>query len=211
MNQILFVPNSSKSFKNPEKSYIKFIFFKLQFFFSILLAIFLMVTIFLYIFHINLEEKKSIELLKNYNLLKLYSSNISTKNLSTSTLFGIITIPKLNLCYPIFSQLSEKNLKVSPCRFSGSIPQEFGNICIAGHNYDNNKFFSNLSKMNVGDEIILSDIFGRHFSYFVSSVYEVENNDFSIVYPSRKKIKELTLLTCNNKNKKRFVVRAIQK
>lgn len=33
----------------------------------------------------------------------------------------------------------------------------FGNLCIAGHNYKNESFFSNLSKLKIGDIIEIHD------------------------------------------------------
>ena len=36
---------------------------------------------------------------------------------------------------------SDDLLDVSVCRFAGPMPNEIGNLCIAGHNYVNNNFF----------------------------------------------------------------------
>ena len=61
--------------------------------------------------------------------------------------FGNIEIPAINLSYPFFSSLDNESLSISPCRFHGEMPPNDSNLCIAGHNYDNGKFFSNLSNL----------------------------------------------------------------
>ena len=57
--------------------------------------------------------------------------------------------------YPVFSNYNEELLKISPCRFYGPTLGKNGNLCIAGHNYDNSKFFSKISILHINDEIIL--------------------------------------------------------
>ena len=51
----------------------------------------------------------------------------------------MIEIPSIDLHYPIISEISEDNLKIAPCKFYGSMPNEIGNLCIAAHNYKNEK------------------------------------------------------------------------
>ena len=126
-------------------------------------------------------------------------------------LFGIIEIPKINLYYPVFSQLTEELLKVSPCKFYGDTPSTNGNICIAGHNYDNSLFFSKISSLSPNDEISIFDNSGIEYVYSVYKVYEVPETDLSPVlnYDTNERI--LTLVTCNNFNSNRIIVKAIQK
>lgn len=35
---------------------------------------------------------------------------------------------------------------------------KYGNLCIAGHNYNNYQFFSRLKKLNIGDIIYIYDL-----------------------------------------------------
>ncbi len=126
-------------------------------------------------------------------------------------LFGIIEIPKINLYYPVFSQLSEELLKVSPCKFYGDTPSVDGNICIAGHNYDNSLFFSKISSLSQEDEIFIFDSKGTQYVYFVYNVYEVSETDLSPVLDYTENEKILTLVTCNNFNSNRIIVKAKQK
>ena len=99
------------------------------------------------------------------------------------------------------------SLKIYPCRFHGDLPPDYSNLCIAGHNYDNDKFFSNLSDLTINDEIYL-EIQGKTYVYSVFNMYEVDETDLSPIYSYPDKIRQLTLVTCNNLNKKRLIVKA---
>lgn len=216
-------------------------FFKIQLYFSIVIFIFLTVYVGFAKHKLSQEEIFSKTILENYNITKLYSNQsdytsnkitenidintnmnssllpydniMSSQNNSTndSSIIGIINIPNLHIYYPIFSTCSEELLKISPCRFSGPMPGKNGNLCIAGHNYDNGKFFSNVPLLKINDEIILSDYAEKQFSYFVNDIYEVKNDDLNPIYDFDKNSKCLTLITCNNVNKNRIIVRAILK
>ena len=215
MNQIL-ITNSKNKTINKKK------FFSIQLILSIIA---ILVFASLYIFYkIKLDKRENFSdsLIKNYNILKLYSSNdtlTSNKSVnnqtdnssSNSLVIGLIEIPKLNLFYPIFSQLNDELLKVSPCRFYGEMPDKNSNLCIAGHNYDNDKFFSRIPSLNYGDEIIIHDNYGNNFSYTVVKNYEVKENDLSPVYDKISDSYELTLITCNNINNNRIIIKAKKK
>ena len=186
-----------------------FIFFKLQFLFSIFIFFLLLLGWGIYRFKLNEKEKFSKMLLDNYSITQLYSDNSSNISNSPSyKIIGKIKIPKINIDYPIFSELSEENLKTAPCKFYGKMPDENSNLCIAAHNYDNNKFFSMISKLNKEDEIFIYDINGKKFSYIVFANYEVNSFDLSPIYEKSNYEKELTLVTCNNFNKNRIIIKA---
>ena len=123
---------------------------------------------------------------------------------------GIIEIPKINIKYTIYSTLSDEQLKISPCKFYGSNPLYNGNICIAGHNYNNSIFFSNIDKLDANDEICIYYM-NIKFIYYVTNKYEVNENDLSPIYNYDRNSKELTLVSCNNLNKNRIIIKAKQK
>lgn len=124
--------------------------------------------------------------------------------------FGIIEIPKIGLYYPVFSYLTEDLLKVSPCKFSGDDLDVNGNICIAGHNYDNSLFFSKISTLSQNDEIYIFDHNGRKYVYLTYAIYEVSESDLSPVLDYEPNEKTLTLVTCNNFNSNRIILKAKQ-
>lgn len=201
MNQILF------NFKKNKKI------FKSVFLISLLIFCFIFIITVIKLFTFFKYMHFSNVLSYNYNTYKVYSDRFSNKNISTTDnsyndIKCRIDIPSLNISYPVFSNLSDENLKISPCIFFGELPPSFGNLCIAGHNYDNGKFFSLIYKLNKNDKIYIYDNLNREFCYSVFDNYEVKNNDLSPVYSFNNNSFELTLVTCNNFNNNRIIVKA---
>lgn len=131
------------------------------------------------------------------------------EQINENSYFGKIMIPKLDLEYSVFNQCNDELLKILPCKFYGVNIGEKGNICIAGHNYNDARFFGKLDKLNKGDTIYLSDLSGKNYKYIIYDKYKVDPNDFSCL--EQRKNYDLTLLTCDNTNGKRLVVRASRK
>ena len=212
MNQILYnkINNTSKN-----KDNIKNKTFKVQFFGSIVL-IFITVMIYLLNSQIrNTKENTSRQITNAYNISRLYNNRkessgiIYSQNNQIFTVIGMIEIPKINIYYPIISEANDELLKISPCRVSGPLPNQDGNLCIAGHNYDNYKFFSKVSNLNNNDEIIIYDIDRNKLIYNVFEIYEVSANDLSPLENDESIKKQVTLITCNNFNSStRIIIKA---
>ena len=165
----------------------------------------------LFFYLLKKKEQISLEIIGDYNIYKLYAQNsndIVIKN--DNNIFGIIEIPKINISYPVFSYLTDENLKISPCKFYGSTPKNNGNICIAGHNYNNSMFFSNIHNLNLNDEIFIFDNLNNKYVYKVFDIYEVNKSNLSPIFNFNKYNKELTLVTCNNFNINRVILKAKQ-
>lgn len=207
MNQIL---QTDLNYKNKSNKKLKF-FLKLQLYFSIFFIIVVGFVIVNYKYKLYKQEQFSNDILNTYNITKLYSNNTYTldDNSQAFNVLGIIEIPKINIYYPVFSNYDEDLLKISPCRFYGPLPGKNGNLCIAGHNYDNDKFFSKIVNLSLNDEILLYNNYNKKFSYFVSDIYEVKDDDFSPIYSYNSNSKQLTLITCNNLNNNRIIVKAL--
>ena len=80
-------------------------------------------------------------------------------------------------------------------------------MCIAGHNFDNDTLFSNLTRLEIGDKIRLYNLSGNRVLYTVYDKFEIVPSDTSCTRQDNR-VKEITLITCNNKNKKRLVIKA---
>ena len=200
MNQIL----ETKLIKNKSKI-IKIL--KFQLFMSFL-------GIFYIIFFINNNEQQNITNHKISNILSLnatLNSIYKTENLEYSNILGTLEIPKIGLNYPIFSEFNEELLKLSPCKFYGPNLNEIGNIAIVGHNYNNHTFFSDLNKLENEDEIYLYSNDNIKNIYSIYETYETTDDDLSCLNTKLLNSKELTLVTCNNYNKKRFIVKSVFK
>lgn len=119
---------------------------------------------------------------KGYFLSFLYDTNpnntIKTKE-NLISIIGTIQIPKVDISYPILSQCSDELLKISVCKFYGSNLNEPGNLCIAGHNYDNEEFFSKLFLLNKDDVIDIYDVNSYKTTYIIYNIYEINPKDMS--------------------------------
>ena len=202
MNQIL----ETKLFKK-----LKFnkYFFKIQLIISVFFIIVFVTILILYFNSNKNKEKISEDISSNYNLYKLYSESYSGAS-TDDVILCTIEIPKIKIKYPVFSKFDDELLKISPCRFYGKSPKDYGNLCIAGHNYNNSKFFSNLFLLENDDLINLYDNLDKKYTYTVFSSYEVKSSDMSPILNYDNNIKQLTLVTCNNLNQNRLIVKAKQ-
>lgn len=78
-----------------------------------------------------------------------------------------------------------------------------------GHNYNDTRFFSRLDELKINDKIKLVNLKDEVFEYIVFDIFETNDDDMSILKSTKNF--ELTLLTCNNSNKKRIIVKAYMK
>ncbi|MGN1298609.1 MAG: sortase [Candidatus Scatovivens sp.] len=120
---------------------------------------------------------------------------------------GKIGIPKINVYSPVIYETTEELMKIAPTKLCGPNPNEIGNLCIIGHNYRNDQFFSNLSKLEIDDEIVI--INNKHVSlkYRVYDKYEVLETDLNPINQDTNGKKELTLITCTKQKKYRLIVK----
>jgi sortase A len=113
---------------------------------------------------------------------------------------GILEIPALDLQLPVMSEWSYPNLKISPCRYSGSVYQS--NMIIAAHNYD--RHFGRLKELNIGDEVKFTDVDGNIFYYSVAELEVLQPTDIKEMEDSDW---ALTLFTCTIGGRTRVTVR----
>ena len=83
-----------------------------------------------------------------------------------------------------------------------------GNICIAGHNYNDGSFFSNISKLSLNDTIKFTDLNNRSKLYTIYEKYETSSKDTSCTSQDTNRKNEITLVTCNNLNGNRIIIKA---
>lgn len=128
---------------------------------------------------------------------------------------GKITIPKINVEYPILDGESdseaetEELLKMSPVKFHGPDINTVGNYCIVGHNYRNSRFFSKVPTLVNGDIIQITDFANNTtVEYEVYAKYTVDPTDVSCTSQNTDGRKEITLITCTDDSKQRVIVKA---
>lgn len=116
---------------------------------------------------------------------------------------GLLNIPRLSMELPIQSEWSYPNMKVSPCRYEGSV--YLNNMVICGHNYSTH--FGTLKDLEKGDLLTFTDMDGNVFWYQVmvieilqpTAVEEMVSGDW-----------DLTLFTCTTGGATRVTIRCDQ-
>lgn len=200
MNQILIVPINHKKY---------IVFFKIELTISILIIVGCLVYLFISYYFVDYSNQN---LLDSYQISKLYANNSITVTFTdTPQIIGTISIPKINIHYSIISQLNDDLLKKSICKFYGPNPNEIGNLCVTGHNYNNDVFFSNLHQLEIGDSVFIEDNLSKVVEYKIYQKYETQFTDTSCTSQDTFGKKELTLVTCNNVNGNRVIVKATEK
>ena len=221
MNQILITNKvniikdiDNSYYENKNYNYTKI--FKIIFIASIIFIILGIIFLIYNNFTRNKKANISKSLFNTFSISNLYSSSDSYNSMKINTdesnnnfyVIGSIKIDKIGIYYPIVSNISDELLKISPCKFYGPNPNEIGNLCIAAHNYDDDRFFSKIKKLKNNDEIYIYDISGNFVKYYVYKVFETFYNDTTCTLQDTNGKKEITLVTCNNANGNRIIVKA---
>ena len=121
---------------------------------------------------------------------------------------AFLTIPKLDISYPVLSKTSDELLKISLNKYWGNGPNKVGNYCIVGHNYANGKLFGKLSQMEIGDIAELKSISnGKTVQYEAYAKYTVNPDDVSCTSQLTDGKREITLITCKNFGTQRLIIK----
>ncbi len=154
------------------------------------------------------EEEVDVEELAQVENITTECIKHVAENGEEYSIVAILNIPRLNINYTVLSETSEELLKISLNKFWGPSANEIGNFVIAGHNYRNKMFFGNLSEIELGDSVELTDVTGRTLIYEVYDKYYVDPTDVSCTSQLTNGKREVTLITCSSDGKERLVVKA---
>lgn len=221
MNQILKENNSYKNKKNQ------------QIYIYIIVVVFILTILFVSSYKIyasNAYKKEEIIILSNVkinnvnivndSLKKAFEEKIvegkleeviiaeETKNDKGYTVIANLNIPSLGINYPVLSSTSTELLKISLNKYWGANPNEVGNMCIVGHNYKNSKFFSKLPKIKKGEIVEITDLRGKTLKYKVYDTEIIDPYDTTCTDQLTNGNIEITLITCYNNGKQRFIAKA---
>ena len=97
---------------------------------------------------------------------------------------------------------------MSITKFYGEKINQKGNIVLAGHNNLNKTMFGKIKQLENGDIIELTDSQMVTVKYQVFDKYVIDPNDIDCIFPIEENTREVTLITCTNKDKNRLVVKA---
>lgn len=117
---------------------------------------------------------------------------------------GYISLPALGIELPVMSSWSYDNLKISPCRYKGSVPG--GDLIIAAHNYSSH--FGRLDELGGGEEIIFTSADGTVIKYEVIQTENISGKDVEAMEFGSVDDWDLTLFTCTLSGQSRVTVRA---
>ena len=113
---------------------------------------------------------------------------------------GVLSIPSLNLELPVLSRWNYPNLKVAPCRYSGSLYQN--DLIICAHNYASH--FGKLKTLQLGDTLLFTDMDDQVVSFQMVERETLEPYDEEAMTTGDW---DLTLFTCTPGGQTRVTVR----
>lgn len=123
-------------------------------------------------------------------------------------ILGTISIPKIDIKYPILEKATPKAIKVAVAYLAGVGVNKVGNTVIQGHNLRNGLFFSNLGKLSNGDKIYITGEDGQKITYEVYQVFLASESDSSFYKRETNGLREITLSTCTDDGSQRIIVLA---
>lgn len=123
---------------------------------------------------------------------------------------GTISIPTINVEYPILAENTSDTLKIAIVAVHPKNPEkavnQVGNLVLWGHNYKNGTFFSDLGKLTHGDKVYIKDVSGTKLAYQVYNIYETTDSDFTYATRNTDGTREISLATCGDQAGKRTVI-----
>lgn len=144
------------------------------------------------------------DLFAQYTTETTAAKEIPTLNVSGNNYCGFITLPTLGIELPVMNNWSYPNLKIAPCRYSGS--PEGNDLIIAAHNYSSH--FGQISLLSQGDEIWFTAADGRIYFYEVQYSEMIGGYDVDQMFSGKDSDWDLTLFTCTLGGQSRVTIRA---
>ena len=118
---------------------------------------------------------------------------------------GFLEIPAISRILPVMDTWSYPNLKISPCRFVGTVYAH--DMIVCAHNYD--RHFGLIKTLKEGDRVSFTDVYGDRFNYEVSEVTILQPTDVEEMKDPDDW--DLTLFTCTIGGATRVTVRCVMK
>ena len=113
---------------------------------------------------------------------------------------GVLSLPSLGLELPVMETWNDPNLRIAPCRYSGSAYPD--DLIICGPNYTSH--FGHLKDLQAGDIASFTDMDGNVFTY---KMVERETLEPTAIAAMKSGDWDLTLFTCTLGGQSRMTVR----
>lgn len=182
----------------------KLVFYKILLFIVIIFAIIVIALIAKKYIGNQINEENNAQIVEE---IKQHEETTEPIKFGNNSVIGIINIPKIELEYPILDTTTKENMRTSITRFSGGNVNEIGNLALAGHNNHDGTMFGRNDELVAGDKIYLTDLQKNTVEYEIKSIFVTDPNDVSIL-ETKEEIREVTLITCENGNKARLIIKA---
>ncbi len=135
------------------------------------------------------------------------NGKLAKKTYKGFTMDGYISIPKINLNYPVLDKATAASMDVAVGINYGPGLNKVGNTVIMGHNSSNGTFFSDLYKLTNGDSVYITDNSNTRVRYVVYNMYESSAEDLSYFTRDTSGKREISLSTCKtNDTSNRLVI-----
>lgn len=128
------------------------------------------------------------------------SDRMPTVEIDGYEYIGYLYIPTLELELPVMDEWDYARLKISPCRYYGSVYTD--DFVIAGHNYS--RHFGKLSTLSIGDTVWFTAMDGTVYIYRVG---EIETLSPAATEKMIVSDWDLSLYTCTPGGAKRVTIR----
>lgn len=135
-------------------------------------------------------------------------SSVENLNFSKEQLADVLEleIPSIKLKQYVLGETTEQNLNIALTQIKEAQTPGAGNFTIAGHRgYRDGRHFSNLDKVEAGEEIYLHTQ-NTTYIYRIESTQVIEDHDVYVLEDTKGK-NEITLITCTPSGKKRIAVK----
>lgn len=146
------------------------------------------------------ESKRLLEESQPPQELPLQQREMVVQEIDGHNYIGFVGIPALELELPVMADWTYPQLKIAPCRFTGSIFTD--DLVIMAHNFE--RHFGRIRDLKPGDTVTFTDMEGQTISYEVVVL--------DILHPTAVENMtageyDLTLFTCTYGGKSRVAVR----
>jgi len=111
---------------------------------------------------------------------------------------GILDIRSINIRYSVWDEATQVSLRYGLGHYADSVmPGENGNATILGHNYRDGSMFQRLGQVEIGDEVIFTNLDGEDLYFYVVESEIISADDLiNYVTGDITDQRQLTLVTC---------------
>ena len=125
------------------------------------------------------------------NLISSEQTEITYKE---SKVAGIIEIPRISLKVPILEE-TQTDTEEAAGILTGVGLNNVGNTVIVGQSYYKNTAFHDIEKLNIEDEIYITDVNGLKKTYTINNIYKTNKEDKKYITENSKGNTKITLIT----------------